>query len=481
MTVHPVRLASKAHGRVGARGARVDRPHLPRRVDHAARELVEALRAELAAVEPGRACCRAGRASGPRHGRHRPGAGPGRGTSRHPPRAHGAPGRHALRPGRVPVRPLPPGLVARPVPGARIAQPGGRRAPTSSSSCPGDETAPAFGDHLAQLGLPASVRTRRGAGVVTWKSAASVSRFLRLTGASATVLELESRTVSRELRSDLIRQLNAETANLRRGIASGVRQAGAVAALQASGGFDGLPPPSVPSAAPARWHRRRPSATWRRAKPESLERPAGVAAHRVGRSPHAMIRAMRPIIIAGNWKMNSSAGRGWAARDQPGRGHGRRRPSSGSSARPPSACRWSQQLWPALAWPSAPRTSTRSPVAPTPARSRRPWSRLRDLGHRRALRAPPRSGRDRRDHRPQAHPLPRARPAADPLRRRDPRGARGGPAESVVRSQLAGALDVLEPDRRAMPPRGWSSPTSLSGPSAPGGPRPAPMPRGWPT
>ena len=76
---------------------------------------------------------------------------------------------------------------------------------------------------------------------MTWKSAATVSRFLRLAGASATVLELESRTVSRELRSDLNRQLNAETANLRRGIASGVRQAGAVAALQASGGFDGLP------------------------------------------------------------------------------------------------------------------------------------------------------------------------------------------------------------------------------------------------
>ena len=96
-------------------------------------------------------------------------------------------------------------------------------------------------DELAELGLPATVRIRRASGVVTWKSAATVSRFLRLTGASATVLELESRTVSRELRSDLNRQLNAETANLRRGIASGVRQAAAVAGLQASGGLDGLP------------------------------------------------------------------------------------------------------------------------------------------------------------------------------------------------------------------------------------------------
>jgi DNA-binding protein WhiA len=106
---------------------------------------------------------------------------------------------------------------------------------------PVDE-AVALGGHLAGLGLPPSVRTRRGAGVVTWKSAASVTHFLRLAGASATLLELESRTVARELRSDLNRQLNAETANLRRGIASSARQVAAVESLQANGRFDELPP-----------------------------------------------------------------------------------------------------------------------------------------------------------------------------------------------------------------------------------------------
>jgi DNA-binding protein WhiA len=96
-------------------------------------------------------------------------------------------------------------------------------------------------DHLAELGLPANLRSRRGAGVVTWKSAASVTHFLRLMGGAATLLELESRTVSRELRSDLNRQLNAETANLRRGILSAARQVAAIERLQASERFDTLP------------------------------------------------------------------------------------------------------------------------------------------------------------------------------------------------------------------------------------------------
>jgi DNA-binding protein WhiA len=103
------------------------------------------------------------------------------------------------------------------------------------------EEAPVLAARLAAFGLPAGVRTRRRAGVVTWKSAASVVRFLRLVGATSTLLELESRTVARELHGDLNRQLNAETANLRRGIASSARQAAAVGALRATGRFDALP------------------------------------------------------------------------------------------------------------------------------------------------------------------------------------------------------------------------------------------------
>ncbi len=214
-----------------------DRRPAARRVDHGARELVEALRAELAAIDPGRACCRIA---------ERQGLGAAAtGRARDPVVARLAVRlEHSERTGTA-------FAWATAAEHCRLAWLRGRFLARGSLSLAGGRThlefvlpldeAPAFADQLAELGLPATVRIRRASGVVTWKSAATVSRFLRLTGASATVLELESRTVSRELRSDLNRQLNAETANLRRGIVSGVRQASAVEALQARGGFDGLP------------------------------------------------------------------------------------------------------------------------------------------------------------------------------------------------------------------------------------------------
>jgi hypothetical protein len=198
---------------------------------------VEALRAELAAIDPGRACCRVA---------ERQGLGAAAtGRARDPVVA-----RLAVRLEHT-ERTETAFAWAAAAEHCRLAWLRGRFLATGSLSLAGGRThlefvlprevAQGFADQLAELGLPAAVRVRRASGVVTWKSAATVSRFLRLTGASATVLELESRTVSRELRSDLNRQLNAETANLRRGIASGVRQASAIAALQVSGGFDGLP------------------------------------------------------------------------------------------------------------------------------------------------------------------------------------------------------------------------------------------------
>src|SRR3970040_630540 len=97
------------------------------------------------------------------------------------------------------------------------------------------DEAPVLVARLAELGLPARQRLRRGAGVITWKGTATVLRFLQLAGAGAALLELEARMVARELRAELNRQLNAETANLHRGIAAGARQLAAGAAPAARG------------------------------------------------------------------------------------------------------------------------------------------------------------------------------------------------------------------------------------------------------
>ena len=99
---------------------------------------------------------------------------------------------------------------------------------------PADE-APELARRLAEMDLPASWRVRRGLGVVTWKSAESIASFLGRIGASASLLELEARSVARSLRGDLNRVINAESANLQRSVAASGRQLAAIDALEADG------------------------------------------------------------------------------------------------------------------------------------------------------------------------------------------------------------------------------------------------------
>ena len=95
--------------------------------------------------------------------------------------------------------------------------------------------APILAARLADVGLPASWRLRRGRGVVTWKGADKVGTFLRRIGASSALLELEARQVSRVLRGELNRILNAESANLNRAVTAAGRQLAAIAELEANG------------------------------------------------------------------------------------------------------------------------------------------------------------------------------------------------------------------------------------------------------
>jgi WhiA LAGLIDADG-like domain/WhiA C-terminal HTH domain len=202
------------------------------------RELVAALRAELAAVDPGRRCDRSA---------ERAGLG------------------HAPRPGDQPVARLvhrlsvdagddassPAFAWDRAADHCRIAYLRGRFLAHGSLSLasgrthlefvvPADE-APELARQLASLGLPASRRIRRGRGVVTWKSVEVVGTFLRLIGAGAALLELEARQVSRALRGDLNRVINAESANLQRAVAAAGRQLAAIDQLETEGVLSSQP------------------------------------------------------------------------------------------------------------------------------------------------------------------------------------------------------------------------------------------------
>ncbi len=94
---------------------------------------------------------------------------------------------------------------------------------------------------LTEAGLPVSTRSRRGRGVVTSKNGEAVDMFLRRIGATGALLELEARQVSRALRGELNRVLNAESANLQRAVSAAGRQLDAIAALDADGRLPGQP------------------------------------------------------------------------------------------------------------------------------------------------------------------------------------------------------------------------------------------------
>ncbi|MES2208767.1 MAG: DNA-binding protein WhiA [Chloroflexota bacterium] len=203
------------------------------------RDLVAALRAELAAIEPSRACDLAAERTG--LGPVRASAGRAGPSQRDPVLA-----RLELRLGRRGVEAGPAAFAWAASPEhCRMAYLRGRFLSRGSLSVAGARThlefvvdqaeAPILAAWLREAGLPASWRVRRGRGVVTWKSAEIVGLFLRRIGAGAALLELEARQVSRALRGELNRILNAESSNLQRSVAAAGRQLAAIDQLEADG------------------------------------------------------------------------------------------------------------------------------------------------------------------------------------------------------------------------------------------------------
>jgi hypothetical protein len=224
-------------------------------------DLVGSIRAELAAIDPHRRCCRIAESAGlagafePRRrtiarvklrlSRPRPGEAPpdpgvgesgGSGGS-------GAAGEFGAAPG--------PGFAAaafewgRAAEHCRIAYLRGRFLAHGSLSLASGRThlefvlepgeARELCEQLAQFDMPAHWRLRRDRGVVTWKSVETVTTFLKVVGGGAALLELESRQVSRSVRGDLNRVINAESANLSRAVAASADQLEAIDVLDSDG------------------------------------------------------------------------------------------------------------------------------------------------------------------------------------------------------------------------------------------------------
>ena len=214
------------------------------------RDLVAALRSELAAIDPTRPCDRRALAAG----LGRLGLGSGA-TARLAVRlGMGAARRTAARPTAVDngdhasdtPRPSGEGFAwATARDHCRLAYLRGLYLARGSLSISGGRThlefvvdpgeAPVLAARRDELELPASWRVRRGRGVVTWKSTETVGTFLRRAGAGASLLELEARQVSRSVRGDLNRVINAESANLTRAVEAAARQLAVIGELDADG------------------------------------------------------------------------------------------------------------------------------------------------------------------------------------------------------------------------------------------------------
>ena len=146
------------------------------------------------------------------------------------------------------------------------------------------DDAPVLAARLASVGLPAGVRERRGRGVVTWKGADQIGTFLRWIGVGASWLELESRQVARSVRGDLNRLLNAESANLERIAVAAARQLDAIATLEADGRLAELPETARAVAALRVRHAGGvPRRARGRARDLARPGPAGAGADRVAR------------------------------------------------------------------------------------------------------------------------------------------------------------------------------------------------------
>ena len=253
--------------KVAAAGERsVEAPEMSR----AERDLVEALRAELAAIDPSRPCDRAAETAGlgadavARDGPAARLAVRLRRTTTDDPASGGFSWDGAAEHCRSAW--LRGRFLAR----GSLSLAGGRT--HLEFVVPADE-APVLAARLGELDLPASWRIRRGRGVVTWKSAESVGTFLRRIGAGGALLELEARQVSRALRGELNRVLNAESANLQRAVSAAGRQLDAIAALERDGRLAEQSLPSEPSRPPDARPRKRPCPSWP-SGPDSIVRPS---------------------------------------------------------------------------------------------------------------------------------------------------------------------------------------------------------------
>lgn len=103
------------------------------------------------------------------------------------------------------------------------------------------EAAGELGKILAQFGLNPSRRQRKGSHVICLREADRVGEFLRLIGATQGVLSFENGRIIKDMRNQVNRLVNCETANVGKAVDTGLRQVEMINQIRRQTGLEKLP------------------------------------------------------------------------------------------------------------------------------------------------------------------------------------------------------------------------------------------------
>lgn len=93
---------------------------------------------------------------------------------------------------------------------------------------------------LSEFTIPAKKLERKNGYGVYIKDGGEISKFLALVGANSSVIKFEEIRVLRDMKNNINRKVNCETANLTKTVNAAVKQIEAIKTLQRSGNFDKL-------------------------------------------------------------------------------------------------------------------------------------------------------------------------------------------------------------------------------------------------
>ena len=108
---------------------------------------------------------------------------------------------------------------------------------------PGRAEAEALVEKMAAFDVDGHIHERNGGYVVYVKDGSDIATMLGIMGAHAALMDFENARILNEMRGSVNRQVNCETANIKRTVDTAIRQIEAIRKIEETSGLESLPPP----------------------------------------------------------------------------------------------------------------------------------------------------------------------------------------------------------------------------------------------